>query len=144
MADLDAVAFKAVMAGDVDAVCRVDDAFLAKMEYFVPIAPVHNPPYIAAMRMFRKVLAGTPLVAAMETGFHRNIPQRRRLYAVDPQWAKQYGVKRYGFHGASHRYIATRTAELMNEGAESSTPVWEVREASRDRKGAVFVLFPAI
>jgi acetate kinase len=113
--DLDAVAFKAVMAGDVDAVCRVDEKFLSRMEYFVPIAPAHNPPYIAAMRMFQKVLDGTPLVAAMETGFHRTVPDRRRLYAVPTQWAKEYGVKRYGFHGASHRYIATRTAELMGE-----------------------------
>ena len=114
-ADLDAVAFKAVMAGDVDAVCHVDEKFLARMEYFVPIAPAHNPPYIAAMRMFQKVLGGTPLVAAMETGFHRTVPDRRRLYAVPTQWAKEYGVKRYGFHGASHRYIATRTEELMGE-----------------------------
>ena len=113
--DLDAVAFKVVMAGDVDAVCRVDEKFLARMEYFVPIAPAHNPPYIAAMRMFQKVLGGTPLVAGMETGFHRTVPDRRRLYAVPPQWAKEYGVKRYGFHGASHRYIATRTEELMGE-----------------------------
>ena len=120
--DLDAVAFKAVMAGDVDAVCRVDEKFLARMEYFVPIAPAHNPPYIAAMRMFQKVLDGTPLVAAMETGFHLTVPDRRRLYAVPAQWAKEYGVKRYGFHGASHRYIATRTEELMGEERRAKTP----------------------
>jgi acetate kinase len=123
--DLDAVAFKAVMAGDVDAVCRVDDKFLSRMEYFVPIAPAHNPPYIAAMRMFQKVLDGTPLVAAMETGFHRTVPDRRRLYAVPTRWAKEYGVKRYGFHGASHRYIATRMEELMGESFEKrgQTPI---------------------
>lgn len=135
-ADLDAVAFKAVMAGDVDAVCRVDEKFLAHMEYFVPIAPAHNPPYIAAMRMFQKVLGGTPLVAAMETGFHRTVPDRRRLYAVPTQWAKEYGVKRYGFHGASHRYVATRTAELMGEersakGETAKTPPCGLGGATR-------------
>jgi acetate kinase len=113
--ELDAVAFKAVMAGDTDPVVLVDDDLLAKMEYFIPVVPAHNPPYIAAMRMFRKVLASTPLVAAFEPGFHRTIPLRRRLFAVPPEWADKYGVKRYGFHGASHRYIATRTAELMPE-----------------------------
>ena len=119
--DLGAVAFKAVMAGDVEPVTLVDEKLLERMEYFVPIAPAHNPPYIAAMRMFRKVLRDTPLVAAFETGFHRTIPQRRRLYAVSPEWAEKYGVKRYGFHGASHRYIATRTAELM--GSTGVSPV---------------------
>ena len=112
-ADLDAVAFKAVMAGDCEPVARVDDELLARMEYFVPVAPAHNPPYIAAMRMFGEVLGDTPLVAAFEPGFHRSIPDRRRYYATPPQWAETYGIKRYGFHGASHRYIATRLAELM-------------------------------
>jgi acetate kinase len=110
---LDAVAFKAVMGGDLPAVTLVDEQVLARMEYFIPVAPAHNPPYIAAMRMFRKVLGGTPLVAAFEPGFHATNPPRRRYYAVPPRWADQYGVRRYGFHGASHRYIAMRTAELM-------------------------------
>jgi acetate kinase len=113
LSDLGAIAFKAVMGGDCEPVCLVDDRVLERMEYFVPVAPAHNPPYIAAMRMFRSVLAETPLVAAFEPGFHSTIPQRRRLYAVSPLWADKYGVKRYGFHGASHRYIAMRTAELM-------------------------------
>ena len=112
-AELDAVAFKAIMAGDVEPVVRVDDALLERMEYFTPVAPVHNPPYIAAMRMFREVLGETPLVAAFESGFHRTMPARRTLYACPPEWAERYGVRRYGFHGASHRYVATRLAELM-------------------------------
>ncbi len=116
-ADLAAVAFKAVMAGDFAPVARVDDALLARMEYFIPIAPVHNPPYIAAMKMFRTVLGSTPLVAAFEPGFHRTIPARRKYFAVPMEWAAKYGVQKYGFHGASHRYIATRTAELMGQAA---------------------------
>lgn len=116
--ELGAVAFKAVMGGDSEPVCLVDDALLERMEYFIPVAPAHNPPYIAAMRMFRKVLDRTPLIAAFEPGFHRTNPQRRRLYAVPPKWADDYGVKRYGFHGASHRYIATHTRELMGDAAE--------------------------
>jgi len=111
-ADLDAVAFKAVMAGDCEPVCRVDDELLERMEYFIPVAPAHNPPYIAAMRMFRQVLTRTPLVAAFEPGFHQTNPPRRRHYAVPPAWAERFGVKRYGFHGASHRYIATRMAQV--------------------------------
>ncbi|MGC9455524.1 MAG: acetate/propionate family kinase [Phycisphaerae bacterium] len=111
--ELDAVAFKAVMGGDCEPVCMVTDDVLERMEYFVPVAPAHNPPYIEAMRMFRDVLDDTPLVAAFEPGFHRTNPPRRRHYAVPLEWAEEFGIKRYGFHGASHRYIATRTAELM-------------------------------
>jgi len=111
--ELDAVAFKAVMAGEAEPVALVDEKLLERMEYFAPIAPAHNPAYVAAMRMFAEVLGDTPLVAAFEPGFHRTIPQRRRLYAVPLRWAQEYGIRRYGFHGASHRYIATRTAELM-------------------------------
>jgi len=113
--ELDAVAFKAVMGGDCPAVALVNDALLERMGYFIPVAPAHNPPYIAAMRMFRQVLGDTPLVAAFEPGFHRTNPPRRRFYACPPRWAQDYGVKRYGFHGASHRYIATRMRELMPE-----------------------------
>ena len=110
---LDAVAFKAVLAGDYKPVALVDEALLERMEQYSPVAPAHNPAYIAAMRMFRDVLPDTPLVAAFEPGFHRTNPPRRRYYAVPLKWAEEYGVKRYGYHGASHRYIAERTAELM-------------------------------
>jgi acetate kinase len=111
--ELDAVAFKAVMGGDCKPVCRVDAEVLERMERFAPIAPLHNPPYVAAMRQFAEALADVPLVAAFEPGFHRTNPPHRRYYAVSAEWADRFGVKRYGFHGASHRYIATRLAELM-------------------------------
>ncbi len=111
--ELDAVAFKAVMAGDCEPVTLVNEELLERMEYFSPVAPAHNPAYIAAMRMFADTLPDTPLAAAFEPGFHRTNPDRRRYYAVPLKWAEEYGVKRYGYHGASHRYIAVRTAELM-------------------------------
>ncbi len=110
--DLDAVAFKTIMGGDCRPVTFVDEDVLAKMEYFFPIAPAHNPPYVAAMRMFAEILDGTPLVAAFETGFHRTIPARRTHYAVPLEWFERYGIRRYGFHGASHRYIATRISQI--------------------------------
>lgn len=113
--DLDAVAFKAVMGGDSPAVTLVTEDILKQMDYFAPVAPAHNPPYIAAMRMFREVLGETPLVAAFDSGFHQTNPERRRRYAVSPQWAARYGVKRYGYHGASHRYSSARLQELMPE-----------------------------
>jgi acetate kinase len=112
---LDAVAFKVVMAGDRPPAAMIDEEVLAAMEYYSPVAPAHNPPYVAAIRLFADALAGVPLVAVFETGFHRTIPPRRRLYAISPTWASKYGIKRYGFHGASHQYVAARMAELMPE-----------------------------
>jgi acetate kinase len=65
------------------------------------------------MRLLAKELPELPLVAAFETGFHETIPPSRRLYAVPRDWAEQHGIQRWGFHGASHRYIAERMGKLL-------------------------------
>ncbi len=109
----DAVGFKAVHGGELPAAIRVNDKVLAEMQRFAHAAPAHNPAYIAAMRAFQKARPQTPLVAAFETGFHRTVPEARRTYAVPHEWKTKFGVQRYGFHGASHRYIATRVADLL-------------------------------
>lgn len=107
------IGFKAVFAKGYTGVQPVTDDLLAAMEEFNAVLPAHNPPYVRAMRMLRKALPEIPLVAAFETGFHENIPNRNRYYGVPYEWAEQYGVRRYGFHGASHRYIATRCREIF-------------------------------
>jgi acetate kinase len=117
VSDVAAVAFKTVMGGQSDPVVTVDDSVLERMTFFAPVAPAHNPPYIEAMRQFRRRLPDTPLVAAFEPGFHQTNPQRRRIYAVPWRWTSEYGIRRYGFHGASHRYIATRSRELVGADA---------------------------
>jgi acetate kinase len=80
------------------------------------VAPAHNPPYVAAMRLLTERLPGIPLVAAFETGFHATISDANRHYAAPYEWSEQFHIKRWGFHGASHRYIATRSAELFGPG----------------------------
>ncbi len=111
--ELAAIGFKAVHAQGLTGVHRVDAKVLAAMEAYNNIAPAHNPPYVTAMRLLATELPTIPLVAAFETGFHETIAPGERLYAVPLEWAEQHGVKRWGFHGASHRYIAGRTAELL-------------------------------
>src|SRR5437763_1860737 len=110
--ELSAIGFKAVHAEGLTGVHRVDDKVLAAMEAYNDVAPAHNPPYVTAMRLLAKELPEIPLVAAFETGFHKDIAPAQRLYAVPLQWA-EFGVQRWGFHGASHRYIAERTAQLL-------------------------------
>jgi acetate kinase len=112
-AEVSAIAFKAVHGGRVGGVRRVDEEVLAAMEEFAAVAPAHNPPYVAAMRLLGSRLPHIPLVAVFETDFHRSIPPRNSLYAVPYEWAEQGLVRRWGFHGASHRYIAGRVAELI-------------------------------
>lgn len=112
-AEVSAIGFKAVHGGRISGVQRVTDDVLAAMAEMNEVAPAHNPPYINAMRLLHERLPEIPLVAAFETGFHQTIPERNRYYAVPMEWAEQGLVRRFGFHGASHRYIATRTGELL-------------------------------
>jgi acetate kinase len=117
LSQLDAIGFKAVHGGPIGAgsgggAVVVDDDVIATMERFADVAPAHNPPYIAAMKAFAQKLPGVAQVAAFETAFHQTIPLKRQAYATPYEWIEELGVRRYGFHGASHRYIATRMAEL--------------------------------
>jgi acetate kinase len=107
------IGFKTVHAQGLTGVHRVDEHVLAAMEAFNDVAPAHNPPYVAAMRLLAKELPDIPLVAAFEAGFHETISAAEKLYAVPLEWATKFGIQKWGFHGASHRYVAMRTAHLL-------------------------------
>lgn len=111
-----AIGFKAVHGGRESGVQLVSPELLDAMEAMSAVAPAHNPPYIRAMRLLAERLPEIPLVAAFETGFHQTVRDRNRYYAVPYEWAEQYQVLRWGFHGASHRFIADRMAELLGRG----------------------------
>ncbi len=107
-----AIGFKAVHGGRLSGVHRVTPEVLEAMEEMNAVAPAHNPPYIAAMRLLAAQLPEIPLVAAFETGFHQTIPTARQVYAIPKAWSDALPIRRFGFHGASHRYIANRMEEL--------------------------------
>jgi acetate kinase len=111
--EVSAIGFKAVHGGRYSGVQRVTADVLKEMESMRDVAPAHNPPYIAAMRLLSEKLPEIPLVAAFETGFHETISAANRHYAVPHEWADKHQIRRWGFHGASHRYIAGRIAQLM-------------------------------
>ena len=113
LAEVGAVGFKVVHAGPLNESQLIDDAFLAAMEEFSFIAPAHNPPYIAAIQAFRNELPGVPLVAVIETGPYRQMEEAATTYAVPYEWRQEYGMRRYGFHGASHRSASERTQALL-------------------------------
>ena len=112
---LDAVGYKAVHGGPISGAQLVDDALLAVMEKYSVFAPAHNPAYIKMMRIVQERYPTLPQVAYFETSFHVTIPEYRVVYGVPYEWQDTYGIRRYGFHGSSHSYIAMTMAELAPE-----------------------------
>lgn len=111
--EVEGIGFKAVFAGKMSGIRIVTDELLDTMEALADIAPAHNPPYAKAMRQLRQEFPQIPLVAALETAFHETIPAEIRSYAIPYAWDEEYGVRRWGFHGASHRYIGQRIGEIL-------------------------------
>lgn len=110
--DLDAVAFKVVMGGELTGSVLADEKVEKALLAFADLAPAHNPPYASGISLFRQRFPGVPLVAVFETAFYQWMPDYARRYAVPESW-HAIGVRRYGFHGASHKYVAERSAELL-------------------------------
>lgn len=113
LAELGAIGFKAVHGGELSGAQIVTDEVLRAMEEFAFFAPAHNPPYVAAMRAFREQVPGLPLVAVFETEFYDNLDEAATTYAVPYEWREKYGIRRYGFHGASHRAASERAQAML-------------------------------
>ena len=112
--DLAAVGFKPVMARGVSGTQLMDGRVLGAMEEISSLLPAHNPPYIAGVRLFNKLYPGLPCIGTFETAFYDHVPERNRRFPIPLEWEKKYGIARYGFHGASHRYVSERCAELRS------------------------------
>ena len=110
--ELSAVGFKTVLAKDVTGCVRLDERALKAMADYNGLAPAHNPPYIAGIRQFAARIPNVPLLGLFETAFYQFAPPAMMRYAVPAAW-HDAGVRRFGFHGASHKFIAERSAELL-------------------------------
>jgi acetate kinase len=113
LSEIGAVGFKVVHAGAISEPRIIDDELLAAMEEFSFMAPAHNPAYIAAIRAFRHELPGVPLVAVIETFPYRWMDEAAITYAAPYEWRQNFGIRRYGFHGATHRSASERTQALL-------------------------------
>jgi acetate kinase len=91
----------------------IDDAVLASIEETAHLAPLHNPPNLAGIRAAMHALPNAPQVACFDTAFHSTIPQVAYMYALPYELYEKLGVRRYGFHGTSHRYVARRAAAML-------------------------------
>ena len=110
--ELDAVGFKTVIAKNVTGCVLLDDTVLQAMADYNGLAPAHNPPYITGIKLFAQRMPSVPLIGLFETAFHQFAPESSQRYAVPDAWL-EIGVRRWGFHGASHKFIAERSAELL-------------------------------
>ena len=114
--DLDAVGFKTVLGKDLSGCVAADDKVLAALDGFKEVAPAHNPAYAEGIRCFQQKLPAVTRVALFETAFFQWVDPASAVYAIPQAW-RDLGIRRYGFHGASHKFIAERSAELLGNDA---------------------------
>ena len=95
--------------------CIIDDACIKAIEDCIPLGPLHNPANLMGIRACQAVMPTTPQVAVFDTAFHMTMPPKAYRYAIPTEYYENDDIRRYGFHGTSHKYIARRTAELIGK-----------------------------
>jgi len=94
----------------------IDERVIASIEKYADLAPLHNPPNLAGIRAVQRQVPRARQVACFDTAFHSTIPKVAYMYALPYELYEKYGIRRYGFHGISHRYVARRAAKLLGKG----------------------------
>ncbi|MDE6656591.1 MAG: acetate kinase [Anaeroplasmataceae bacterium] len=95
--------------------CLVDDTVINKIAELADLAPLHNPAHIIGIKAFQKALPKVPQVVVFDTVFHQTMPEEAYMYAVPYEWYEKYGIRKYGAHGTSHKYVSERCAEVMGK-----------------------------
>ena len=115
MAEIGAVGHRVVHAGEkyAESVLITDDV-IAALEECVELAPLHNPPNLLGIAACQELMPNTPMVAVFDTAFHQTMPPHAYLYAIPYEYYENYKIRRYGFHGTSHKYVAQKAAEMLN------------------------------
>jgi acetate kinase len=118
--ELAAVGHRVVHGGErFSAPVLVDDELVSAVEELVPLAPLHNPANLEGLAVARKLFPDVPQVAVFDTAFHQTMPEHAYTYAVPLEWRDDHGIRRYGFHGTSHTFVAGETARLLGRAPES-------------------------
>ncbi|GAB4074982.1 acetate kinase [Barrientosiimonas marina] len=115
MSDIDGVGHRVVHGGEKfdDSVLITDDVIKA-IEEVSELAPLHNPANLTGIRVFREILPDVPMVAVFDTAFHQTMPEKSYLYSLPYSYYEDYGIRKYGFHGTSHKYVAHRASEMLD------------------------------
>lgn len=113
--EITAVGHRVVAGGEYfDHSVVIDDDVIQKIAELSDLARLHNPANLLGIKVFKKLLPNALAVASFDTAYHHSIPEKNYLYSVPFEWYEKYGVRRYGAHGISHRYVARQAASLMN------------------------------
>ena len=117
--EIDAVGHRVVHGGEKfsDSVIITDEVIDA-MKECIPLAPLHNPAGITGIEACKKVLPNVPMVGVFDTAFHQTIPEEAYIYAIPYEYYEKYRIRKYGFHGTSHKFVSRRVAELMGKPVE--------------------------
>ncbi|MFV2050299.1 acetate kinase [Metabacillus litoralis] len=117
--EIDGIGHRVVHGGEVfnDSVLITDDT-LAKIKELSDLAPLHNPANIVGIKAFKEVLPNVEAVAVFDTAFHQTMPEQSFLYSLPYEYYEKYGIRKYGFHGTSHKYVSERAAEILGRPVE--------------------------
>ena len=116
VAEIDAVGHRVVHGGNKFAdSCVIDEAVIKGIEECIPLGPLHNPANLLGITACQKLMPTTPQVAVFDTAFHMTMPAKAYRYAIPTEYYEKNAVRRYGFHGTSHKYVARRAAALIGK-----------------------------
>lgn len=119
MSELGAVGHRVVHAGEKFASSvMITPEVIKALEECTELAPLHNPPNILGIQACQELMPNTPMVGVFDTAFHQTMPPESFIYAIPYEMYTKHGIRRYGFHGTSHKYVAQRTAELLNNNLD--------------------------
>jgi acetate kinase len=117
--EIDGVGHRVVHGGELfnDSVL-ISEQVLEQIEGLSELAPLHNPANVTGIKAFQSVLPNVPAIAVFDTAFHQTMPESSYLYSLPYEYYKNYGIRKYGFHGTSHKYVSQRAAELLGRPIE--------------------------
>ncbi|WP_301108454.1 acetate kinase [Sporosarcina sp.] len=120
-AEIDGIGHRVVHGGELfsDSVL-IDEEVIERLEEISSFAPLHNPANIVGIKAFKKALPNVPAVAIFDTAFHQTMPEKAFLYALPYEYYEKYGIRKYGFHGTSHKYVTERAAKILNRPLEDT------------------------
>ena len=119
VSEINAIGHRVVHGGEkFKASCLITDEVINTLRELSPLAPLHNPAGILGIEAARKVFGNIPMVAVFDTAFHSTMPPKAYMYAIPYEYYEKYGVRRYGFHGTSHKYVSQQAAEMLGRPLE--------------------------
>lgn len=117
--EIEGIGHRVVHGGeDFDESTIINEQVIAKIERLSELAPLHNPANVIGIKAFQKVLPHVPAVAVFDTAFHQTMPEMSYLYSLPYEYYEKYGIRKYGFHGTSHKYVTDRASQLLGRPIE--------------------------